>query len=469
MKSLYAKDPNTAMKRILPFLFGVLAAVALPAQVSQNVSLIGHWQDSSLNVFSGNQYNEVWAFVENGVEYAAVGTTEGVSIIDLSDPANPVEVDRVVGETNEAIHRDMHDFKGYLYMVCDEGPSKLKIADLSYLPDSVHLVYDSDEHVARVHNIFIDSTNGLVHCYAASDTGFSGLPPVAILEFDPLTNSVSMVGGFDPGSQFIQSHDGYVDDDTAFVNMWNDGLYMIDFTDPANPVTIGQFPTYPGTIANHSGWYDPIRKLYVMADEWMGTDIKVMDVSDPSNISLIHSFFPGTSLDIIPHNLMIDGRFMFLSAYTDGLRIFDLYNPTNPVLTGFYDTYPGSDQDIYEGAWGIYSLLPSGLVLISDQRSGLYIFDVGPALSRVEENEIHAEVWPIPARDQVRLQWSAEELQAVAFRLKTIDGRILASQKLEPYGETALEVDLGGLPVGMYLLELEGENGQRLVEKVLRE
>ena len=159
--SHFNKSANNTMKRITTFLLGVLAAATVHAQISQNVSLIGQWTDTTLHVFNGNQYNEVWSFVEGGVEYAAIGTTEGVSIIDLSDPANPVEVDRVVGVTNEVIHRDMHDHEGYLYMVCDQGTSRLKIADLSYLPDSVHLVYDSPEHVGRF--VLCNERNRLSH------------------------------------------------------------------------------------------------------------------------------------------------------------------------------------------------------------------------------------------------------------------------------------------------------------------
>lgn len=457
------------MKRLILFAAGILFAIAVNGQISQNVSLIGHWQDTSINVFFGNQYNECWAFVEDGREYAALASTEGVHIIDLSDPANPLEVDVVYGETNEAIHRDMHDHDGFLFMVCDEGESKLKVADLSYLPDSVHLVYDSDEHFTRVHNMFIDSTSGLIYTFSTTDTAGFSLPAVVVYEFDPVNHSVAHVGQFDTGSQFITSHDGYVVNDTAFVNMWNEGLYMIDFKDPANPVTIGQFPFYSGTIANHSGWLDPDRRLYVMADEWMGTEIKVMDVSDPGNISMVHSFLPGTSADIIPHNLMINGRFMFLSAYTDGLRIFDLHDPTNPVLTGFYDTYSGPDTDIFEGAWGIYSLLPSGLILISDQRTGLYIFDVGPALAKEEATTVRAELWPMPTQDKLRLTWSGEDLLAEGFTLRTLEGRDLISKTLDPFGKTDLEVDLSGMPAGVYLLELKGTEGEIHVEKVIKQ
>lgn len=457
------------MKHLTTILLTLVSAFTLQAQISQNVTLIGHWQDSSLNVFFGNQYNECWGFVQGGREYAAVGTTEGYSIIDLSDPANPTEVDRIDGETDQAIHRDMHDHDGYLYMVCDEGDSRLKIADLSYLPDSVHLVYDSGEHFSRAHNIFIDSTSGLMYGFSLKDTAFNSYQTVMIYEFDPVTETVVEVGGYDAGSQFVTSHDGYVVNDTGYINMSGDGFYMIDFRDRQNPTVIGQLPVYPTLVYNHSGWLDPVRKLYMMADEWQGTPINILDVSDPSNINIVNSFLPGTNSDIIPHNLMINGRFMFLSAYTDGLRIFDLIDPHNPVLKGFYDTYPGADTDIYEGAWGIYSLLPSGLILLSDQKTGLYIFDVSPALARDNGMELHAEVWPVPSQDKVRLDWSPEDMQATGFRLLSIEGQVLQHRELEPYGDTELEVNLEALKSGVYLLELEGVNGERIVERVVKQ
>ena len=56
------------------------------------------------------------------------------------------------------IHRDYHDFSGYLYIVCDEGSSStLQIIDITNLPNSVNTVYDSDILFTRAHNIFIDT------------------------------------------------------------------------------------------------------------------------------------------------------------------------------------------------------------------------------------------------------------------------------------------------------------------------
>lgn len=456
------------MRIYLVFLLAILFSFPLDAQMSMNVNLVGNWQDSTINEYAGRRHNEVWGFVQDGREYGVIGSTEGVHIIDLADPANPVEVDFIDGVTDEAIHRDMHDHEGYLYMVCDQGQSRLKIADLSYLPDSVHLVYDSDEYVARVHNIFIDSTSGWLYCYGASDTLFNLIEQVVILEFDPITETVSKLGAFDAGNPNIQSHDGYVLGDTGFVNMLNDGLYMLDFTNPASPAVIGQFPFYSGTITNHSGWMDHDRDLYVMADEAPGTRIKVMDVADPSNISIVHEFAPATSNLVIPHNPMLKGRFMFLSANTDGLRIFDLFDPQNPVLTGFYDTYAGPDSDGFKGAWGVYSQLPSGLILVSDRNEGFYVFEVDAALGTAETSNTQLEVWPVPVRDRVKLTWSAGEFQAVELRVSTIDGKNVGKWPLEAFvGE--YELDFAGMPSGMYLLELLGEGGERTVAKVLRE
>ena len=71
-----------------------------------------------------------------------------------------VEVAFVEGKYvgREAVHRDYHDYNGYLYAVCDENYSSLQIMDLHYLPDSVPVLYDSDSLIIRAHNLFIDTS-----------------------------------------------------------------------------------------------------------------------------------------------------------------------------------------------------------------------------------------------------------------------------------------------------------------------
>ena len=114
------------------------------SQISQNVNLLYNWNEDSLigSKEYDNIYNEIWGVVVDGREYAIIGSTYGTHFFDVTTPENSHEVGFVMGRVvgPEIIHRDYHDYKGYLYAVSDEGPSSLQIIEISNLPDSVHVV-----------------------------------------------------------------------------------------------------------------------------------------------------------------------------------------------------------------------------------------------------------------------------------------------------------------------------------------
>ena len=67
--------------------------------------------------------------------------------------------------------------------------------------------------------------------------------------------------------------------------------------------------------------------------------------------------------------------------------MFDISNPANPVEVGKYETWRDPDGDgtfnktitgVYNGAWNLHVFLPSGNVLLSDMKSGTFIFRVDP-------------------------------------------------------------------------------------------
>ncbi len=80
---------------------------------------------------------------------------------------------------------------------------------------------------------------------------------------------------------------------------------------------------------------------------------------------------------------MVRGDFLFEANYESGLRIYEVndvsYPPTAQEV-GFFDTYPDSNNRSYRGAWGVYSGLPSGIVLVSDRQSGLFVLNPCEAL-----------------------------------------------------------------------------------------
>ena len=136
-----------------------------------NANLLFQWDDPSLigSSMYDNTYNECWGFKINDHEIAVIGSTAGTHFFDVTDPQNSTEVAFVAGAYTGAgvIHRDYHDYNGYLYAVCDEGNSStLQIIDISNLPNSVTTVYDSDSLFQKAHNIFIDTNTAKLYACA---------------------------------------------------------------------------------------------------------------------------------------------------------------------------------------------------------------------------------------------------------------------------------------------------------------
>ena len=42
----------------------------------------------------------------------------------------------------------------------------------------------------------------------------------------------------------------------------------------------------------------------------------------------------------------------------------------------YYDTSPDYEGGEFEGCWGAYPFLPSGLILATDQQTGLHILEI---------------------------------------------------------------------------------------------
>ena len=103
----------------------------------QEATLLGTWDDETLvgSTWYDNTYNEIWGVAVNGKEYAILGSTAGTHFIDVTNPQQPYEAFFVEGAATggQIIHRDYHDYKGYLYAACDEGPSTLQIIDITQL------------------------------------------------------------------------------------------------------------------------------------------------------------------------------------------------------------------------------------------------------------------------------------------------------------------------------------------------
>ena len=69
---------------------------------------------------------------------------------------------------------------------------------------------------------------------------------------------------------------------------------------------------------------------------------------------------------------MATDSFVFVAYYTEGLRIFDARYPI-PTEIAYFDSYSEESTFKQNGNWGLYTLLPSKRILISDRQNGLFL------------------------------------------------------------------------------------------------
>lgn len=371
------------------------------AQQSMNVELIGRWDDPAnpVNVI-GQRYSDIWGYYQNEKEYAIIGSNLGLHFIDITDTADIHQVDFVAGKyQGDAIHRDFKNYRTYLYAVCDEGPSSLQIIDMRYLPDSVHVVYDSDTIFRRVHNVWLDTSMQKLYTLSES-VSMSEFNSMSVYSLVNPEIPVKLASLSNPNIGHV--HDAYVRNDTAWLNCGFDGFYYMYMGNPNSPVEIGSLLFYPDQGYNHSGWLTPDGRYYIMADETHGMQMKLLDMQEgPNQLSFLDLVGSNVNQYSIPHNQIIRDHYIYVSYYHDGLQIFDISDVNNVTVAGYYDTYPGDANDTvnaYAGMWGVYPLLPSGKIIGSDMQTGLYVFQTPFTNLSVEENEtMHSSsVYPNP-------------------------------------------------------------------------
>jgi len=445
------------MKRFLLFFLGIFMLFPVFGQESLNMNLLYNWDDPTIPPTSAfnNPYNEIWGYEANGREYAIVASTLGTHILDITDIDNVTEVDFVPGaaQGSNIVHRDMHDYAGYLYMVCQEGPSTLQIADLSYLPDSVHVVYDSNELIKGAHNIFIDTATAKLYAMDVNPPSgsFIGL---RILSLEDPVNPEFLLD-MHIGSDV---HDIFVRNDTAFLNRGgNSSLEVWNFADTQNPVLLGSLSDYPGQGYNHAGYLDASGNTYVLADETHGSPLKIMDVSDLSDMEIVSTVTSGVASSSIPHNPIIHGDLMYSSYYYDGIYVWNIADPLNPQLVGFYDTSTIPNGNGYQGCWGVYPFLPSGKILASDMQNGLYVLELDDTVTGIEEKSDlpeSFELYPNPSKGYVYLSFDNSLTKKFVVNIYSLTGQKVYSERIN---KSTTKINTNDFEKGIYLVVLTGE------------
>ena len=311
--------------------------------------------------------NDVWGYADGqGNEYAIVGTSKGTSIVNVTNPNNPIEVFWLPG--TESIWRDPCVYGDYAY-ITTEAQDGLTIIDLSPLPQSNNLpntLYTgpSGNTWQSAHTCFV-SADGYAYIFG-SNRGNRG---AIILDVNTNPMSPIEVGVFD--EWYV--HDGYERNDTLYLaHIYEGFISLVDVSNKANPVLIGTRTT-PNNFA-HNVWPSQNGQFIFTTDEVSGAFIGAYDILNPAAIVEVDRIQNSPGTGVVPHNTHVKGDFTITSYYSDGVIIHDVTYPYNIIKVASYDTYPGQTIG-FDGCWGVYPFLPSGTILASDITKGLFILN----------------------------------------------------------------------------------------------
>jgi choice-of-anchor B domain-containing protein len=458
------------MKKLLLLLAACPAIAFAQNYSSQNVTMLGNWNNNPAQQAEpvyGIKYQGVsgWRDTTNGREYGIIGTSTGTQFVDVTVPTNPVPCDYIPAVHGNLIWHEIQTYDHYAYIVSDDqGGNSFIIADLQYLPDSVHVVHNGTTIFEMCHTIFIDGDL----LYGGSVTGVNGSfyysMAVYDLAADPEYPTLIRTLNQDystPGTV----HDMFVRNDTVYASGGFDGLYIFKFNDgTTNTFTqLGSLTNYPEQGYNHSSSLTADGNTLIFMDEVPdGRGIKSLDVSNFGNLTINQVF--RSNAGNTPHNPYVIGNDVLIAAnYTDGLQIFNISNPSNVVRTGYFDTdtlinFPNYTQ-AYHGCWGAY-ILPSGVVLASDMQNGLYVFDISQAINSTPEQPVSQSVnaYPNPFNSDFFINLQLNRAQDVTYNVYDNTGRlVLQSRQAMPSGNSLLEVPAEALLAGVYTVKVEGE------------
>ena len=369
-------------RAFLTLLFGAALIWSAPpahAQGSKNVTLLAH-----LNQHPG--YSACWSYVHpDGREYAILGTTDGTAIVNVTNPAASYEVAFIPGLGS--LWREMKQYRTYVYVSTEAQGGGIQIIDMANpeLPQlrSVYATGFNHEHTLEV-----DSTRALLFCNGTRlDAAQTGMRILSLA--DPL-NPVD-VGGYT--ADYV--HDCFPRGDTLFASSIYNGIMRV--LNIANPAAITEITswTYPKAFTHSAETSKDGKYLYVCDELNYGT-MKVFDIHD----LMAHPQIMEITVNplAIVHNIHVKADTGFVAYYTEGIRLFDLSDPTLPAEFGYYDTYAGFSGG-FHGVWEIAPRFPSGTFVASDMGTGLYVFRTNPNYGILKVRVVDPTTGLLPGAD----------------------------------------------------------------------
>lgn len=427
---------------------------------------------NSLNVFNvsdpGNiQQGETQNLELNSPHLAISGNliciadlNHGLTVLQIPQPGYPV----VLAQTGsfDGLLKNVAVSKGCLVAPSTSGLYTVDVSD----PSNPIVLGKNDQAVDQVamHNeyAYAVNANGGEFVFNLSDrsnpdlvgscetTNF--LMAITVRDgYSFITNEggLLVVNTLDPSNPMVTRYTdlclGNVEDielsgDYAFVATYVSGLMVIDISNRNLPQRV--------YFESHS-WDQPVASnglavygQYVYLGSIDG--IEIYDISDPTNPVYIDRFEAYNS------RMTISGHYLFGASRGLGLSVMDISNPVLPELVGYYDT-PGSAVDVF---------VDGGYAYVSDTYS-IEIFDcrqlldwVEPAPASLPQNYGITSLYPNPFNPTLSIVVGLPEAADLNLAVYNLIGQRVAEihrGRLDG-GYRTFSFDGAGLASGVYLV-----------------
>ena len=371
----------------------------------QRIDLLAHLSLAELELeptSNSSAANDIWGWTdaETGRSYALVGRRDGVSIVEITDPVDPVAVGRLPSAAGTSVWRDIKVYRDHAYVVADGAPGHgVQVLDLRRLRGvaeftvfAADVVYDG---VGSVHNIAVNQETGFAYAVGANSGGTTCGGGLHMIDIRFPANP-SFAGCF-AATGTGRAGTGYTHDvqcvtydgpdaehrgrEICFASNESD-LVVVDVSDKSLPVRLST-ASYPDAAYVHQGWLTADQRYFLQNDELdelagsaPRTRMLVWDVADLDDPVLAVEYEGPTAA--VDHNLYVRGDLAYYSNYAYGLRVVDVGDPRSPRERGHFDTHPVSDVPGFDGSWSNYPFFADDVIAVSSSHDGLFLLQLAP-------------------------------------------------------------------------------------------
>lgn len=376
---------------------------------SDNIEVISHIplgpKLSVSDIEISQELDRPYAFVGRMV-YGHEGE-KGIDIVDLSDERRPEVIYRWRIED-----QDLHLGTGGMdvkYFKWDDrwyvvqslqfrqgGPNAdlgAVVLDITGLPDASTVKEAGRIHAPNdpggFHNIFIyKHSNGRVLLLA------TGGPYAKVYDLgyvvegradEALVATIPVGPDCDGRCGYHDMYAGYHPDTESdrFYGGGTGGYFVYDITDLENPALVVSLTGITGVTYGHTFTPTPDGRFVIAETEYQYAPLRIFDLQpaldgETQNIRRPISAWTADWRNLV-HNHEVRFPYVFVSGYHDGLQVFNMMDPENPVTVAWYDTYIGGPAfddrpAMFNGAFGIDVRNADGLIVISDMNTGFWAF-----------------------------------------------------------------------------------------------